>query len=250
MSVFITGASAGIGEACARAFAEAGQDLVLVARRKERLEELCAELVKKHGVQVDLVALDVRDKAAIDALFQNQREMLSRVEILINSAGLAMGRGPIQEGKPEDWDVVIDTNIKGLLYMTRAFLPQMIARGDGHVVNMGSAAGHWTYPNGNIYSATKFAVRGITESLRLDLNGTGIRVTEVSPGMVETDFSRVRFGGDEEKAKAVYAGMTPLNAVDIAEVILWCVQRPKRVNIQEVVIFPTDQASVSVLTRR
>ena len=250
MSVFITGASAGIGEACARAFAAAKQDLVLVARRKDRLEHLRDELVKAHGVKVDLVALDVQDRKAVDALFRERKELLSKVEILINSAGLAKGRGPIQDGLPEDWDVVIDTNIKGLLYMTRAFLPQMIARGDGHIVNLGSAAGFWTYPNGNIYSATKYAVRAITESLRLDLNGTGIRVTEVSPGMVETDFSRVRFGGDEEKAKAVYAGMTPLNAVDVAETILWCVQRPKRVNIQEVVMFPTDQASVSVVSRR
>ena len=250
MSVFITGASAGIGEACARAFAQAGQDLVLMARRKDRLEGLRAELTGRHKIRVDLAVLDIRDHAAIDALFQSQKEVLSRVDVLVNSAGLAFGREPIQDGKLEDWDVMIDTNIKGLLYMTRAFLPQMIARGDGHIVNMGSAAGHWTYPNGNIYSATKFAVRGITESLRLDLNGTGIRVTEVSPGMVETEFSEVRFRGDKAKAKSVYTGMTPLNAADIAEVILWCVQRPKRVNIQEVVIFPTDQASVSVVTRR
>jgi NADP-dependent 3-hydroxy acid dehydrogenase YdfG len=250
MSVFITGASAGIGEACARAFAAAKQDLVLAARRKDRLERLRDELVRDHGVRVDLVALDVRDRTAVDELFQTQRELLSKVEVLVNSAGLALGRETIQEGKPEDWDVVIDTNVKGLLYMTRAFLPQMIARGDGHIVNMGSAAGHWTYPNGNIYSATKFAVRAITESLRLDLSGTGIRVTEVSPGMVETEFSDVRFRGDHSKAKSVYAGMEPLNAKDIAEVILWCVQRPKRVNIQEVVLFPTDQASVGVVHRR
>jgi NADP-dependent 3-hydroxy acid dehydrogenase YdfG len=250
MSVFITGASAGIGEACARAFAAAGRDVVLVARRKERLDKLSAELKTAYKVRVEQVALDVRDSAAVDALFKEQPDLVSGVDVLINNAGLAIGRDPIQEGKPADWDVVIDTNIKGLLYITRAFLPQMIAKADGHIVNMGSAAGHWTYANGNIYSATKFAVRAITESLRVDLNGSGIRVTEISPGMVETDFSKVRFGGDQAKAKEIYAGMTPLNAVDIAETILWCVQRPKRVNIQEVVLFPTDQASVSVLTRR
>jgi NADP-dependent 3-hydroxy acid dehydrogenase YdfG len=194
--------------------------------------------------------LDVRDKVAIDELFRNHREELSQVDVLINSAGLAFGREPIQEGNPEEWDVVIDTNVKGLLYVTRAFLPQMIAKGGGHIVNMGSAAGHWAYPSGNIYSATKFAVRALTESLRMDLNGTGIRVSEVSPGMVETEFSDVRFKGDQQKAKSVYAGMTPLTATDVAETILWCVQRPAHVNIQEVVIFPTDQASVGLVKRR
>jgi 3-hydroxy acid dehydrogenase/malonic semialdehyde reductase len=250
MSVFITGASSGIGEACARAFAAAKQNLVLAARRKDRLESLRDELVKAHSVKVEVVELDIRDHAAIDELFRARRDVLSEVDVLINNAGLARGREPIQEGKPEDWDVVIDTNLKGLLYMTRAFLPQMMARKDGHVVNLGSAAGHWTYPAGNVYSATKFAVRAITESLRMDLNGSGIRVTEVSPGMVETDFSRVRFDGDEKKAKAIYEGMTPLTAKDIAEAVLWSVQRPKHVNIQEIILFPTDQAGVGMVHRR
>ena len=249
MSVFITGASAGIGEACARAFAAARHDLVLVARRRDRLEKLAKELSAAHEVKVSVFEMDVRDRGSIDSLFQKHRETLSQVEVLINNAGLAMGREPLQDGNPIDWDVMIDTNIKGLLYVTHAFLPQLIKRGHGHIVNMGSAAGHWTYPNGNVYAATKFAVRALTESLRMDIHGSGVRVTEISPGMVETEFSQVRFKGDEVKAKSAYAGFTPLTAKDIAEAILWCVQRPKHVNIQEVVIFPTDQASVGLIRR-
>jgi 3-hydroxy acid dehydrogenase/malonic semialdehyde reductase len=252
MSVFITGASAGIGAATAKAFAALGRDLVLVARREERLKELKAELLKEHGskLRVDTFELDVTDSAAVDALMKNHQSVLSQVDVLINNAGLALGREPIQQGSPSDWDVMIDTNIKGLLYVTHAFLPQLIAKGAGHIVNMGSVAGYWTYPNGNIYAATKFAVRAITESLRLDLHGSGVRVSEVAPGMVETDFSRVRFKGDEQKAKSIYEGTTPLTPEDIAEAIVWCVQRPAHVNIQEIVIFPTEQASSTMVKRR
>jgi 3-hydroxy acid dehydrogenase/malonic semialdehyde reductase len=250
MSVFITGASAGIGEACARSFAAAGKDLILVARRRGRLEELAEDLTSRHGVKVVYYEMDVQSRSSIDALFQAHSDVLSQVDVLINNAGLALGREPIQMGNPEDWDVMIDTNIKGLLYVTHAFLPQMVKKSAGHIVNLGSAAGHWAYPNGNVYCATKFAVRAITESLRLDLHGSGIRVTEVSPGMVETEFSEVRFKGNEDKAKAAYAGYTPLTPKDIAEAILWCVDRPKHVNIQEVVLFPTDQASVGLIHKR
>jgi NADP-dependent 3-hydroxy acid dehydrogenase YdfG len=255
MSVFISGASAGIGEATARAFAALKRDLVLVARRKERLEALKSELIERHGsssgkpLRVDILELDVRDSKAVDALFRTHKDVLSQVDVLVNNAGLALGRDPIQQGNTEDWDVMIDTNVKGLLYVTHAFLPQMIAKGSGHIVNMGSVAGYWNYPNGNIYAATKFAVRAITESLRLDLHGTGIRVSEVAPGMVETDFSRVRFKGNEEKASAIYAGTKPLTPEDIADAIVWCVQRPAHVNIQEIVIYPTDQASSTMVKR-
>jgi 3-hydroxy acid dehydrogenase/malonic semialdehyde reductase len=254
MSVFISGASSGIGEACAKAFAAAKQDLVLIARRKDRLEGVAEALRKKHGVNVHALECDVQKRSSIEALFKNHAEVIQSVSILINNAGLGLGRGPLQEGIPDDWDMMVDTNVKGFLYITRAFLPQLLAQAKtgkkGHIVNMGSAAGHWVYPGGGVYCATKYAVRALTEGLRLDLLGTGVRVTEIAPGMVETDFSRIRFKGDVEKAKAVYQGMTPLSATDVAEAVLWCVERPAHVNIQSVVMFPTDQASVTSVHRR
>jgi serine 3-dehydrogenase len=245
--ILITGASSGIGEACARSFAASGQALLLLARRKERLDRLAKELSSKCEVHV--FELDVRDRAAIEKLVKDQSKLFSRVSVLVNNAGLARGLSTFQAGDPADWDTMIDTNIKGLLYMTRAVLPYMIQAREGHVVNLGSVAGFWTYPKGNIYNATKFAVRALTEGLRLDLNGTGIRVTEISPGMVETEFSEVRLG-DAAKAKAVYAGMEPLVAQDIAEAVLWAVQRPSRVNVQEIILYPTDQASPTVVNRK
>lgn len=250
MSVFITGASSGIGEACARIFAAAKQNLVLVARRKERLETLAVELRSQFGITVHTAVVDVQNRKSIEKLFQEKPEVVKSVNVLINNAGLALGRGPIQLGDPSDWDTTIDTNIKGLLYVTRAFLPQMVDSKKGHIVNLGSAAGHWTYPNGNIYSATKYAVRALTESMRLDLLGTGIRVTEIAPGMVETEFSKVRFKGNDVQAKAVYQGLEALSAKDIAEAVFWCVERPAHVNIQSVVIYPTDQASTQNVFRR
>lgn len=247
--ILITGASSGIGAACARAFASEKRDLVLVARRLERLGELKKELEARWGIQVHALELDVRDRAEVEAFVAGHADLLSQVRVLVNNAGLAKGMGPMDRGNLDDWDAMIDTNLKGLLYVTHAVLPFFRARGDGHVVNLGSVAGHIVYPNGNVYCATKHAVRALTDSLRLDLNGSGIRVTEVSPGMVETEFSQVRLG-DPAKAKAVYSGMTPLTPADIAETIVWCVNRPARVNIQEVVIYPTDQASPTILTRR
>jgi NADP-dependent 3-hydroxy acid dehydrogenase YdfG len=245
MSVFITGASSGIGEACARAFAAARYDLVLVARRLDRLTRLADELKEKHGVTIHTFPLDITDSKQVSQLVRDQAEVFKKVEVLINNAGLAKGRDPIQDGKPEDWDVVINTNLKGLLYVTHAILPTLLANGKGHIINMGSVAGHWVYPNGNVYCATKYGVRALTEGLRMDLHGTGIRVTEISPGMVATEFSEVRFG-NKEMGDAVYAGKTPLTAADIAETALWCAQRPARVNIQEVVIFPTEQPGVQM----
>ncbi len=244
MSVFISGASSGIGEACARVFAAAHHDLVLVARREDRLQKLARELHDQFGIRATPIALDVRDRAKLEVLAQTHAEVFQTVDVLINNAGLAKGRDVIQKGRPEDWDVVIDTNLKGLLYVTRAFLPLMIQKRRGHIVNIGSVAGQWVYQNGNVYCASKFGVRALTESLRYDLHGSGIRVTEISPGMVKTEFSQVRFGGDQEKADAIYAGRTPLTPLDIAESVLWCVQRPARVNIQELVIFPTEQPGV------
>jgi 3-hydroxy acid dehydrogenase/malonic semialdehyde reductase len=245
MSVFITGASSGIGEACARAFAAVNRDLVLVARRKEKLDKLASELssLSKQPIKIHTFEADVRDLKSVRKLFSDHGDVLKSVDTLVNNAGLGLGRGPIQDGVEDDWDQMIDTNVKGLLYVTRAFLPQMIEARAGHIVNLGSVAGYRVYPGGAIYCATKFAVRALTEGLRLDLLGSGIRVTEIAPGMVETNFSKVRFKGDVEKADAVYKGMRPLTAFDIAESVLWCVQRPAHVNIQTVTIYPTDQAS-------
>jgi 3-hydroxy acid dehydrogenase/malonic semialdehyde reductase len=245
MSVFITGASSGIGEACARAFAAVNRDLVLVARRKDKLDKLASELkgLSKQPIKIHTFEADVRNQKSIQKLFDEHGDVLKSVDTLLNNAGLGLGRGPLQDGVEDDWDQMIDTNIKGLLYTTKAFLPQMIAAKTGHIVNLGSVAGYRVYPGGAIYCATKFAVRAITEGLRMDLLGTGIRVTEIAPGMVETNFSKVRFKGDVDKADAVYKGMRPLTAVDIAETVMWCVQRPAHVNIQTVMLYPTDQAT-------
>ena len=244
MSVFISGASSGIGEACARIFAAAKRDLVLIARREDRLRQLSQELTQQFGIKVVTFTVDVRDRAKLEELSRTHAEVWSEVDVLVNNAGLAKGRDVIQTGRPEDWDLMLDTNVKGLLNVTRLFIPQMISKKHGHIVNIGSVAGHWVYQKGNVYCASKHAVKALSESLRYDLHGSGIRVTEVSPGMVKTEFGQVRFEGDMEKANAIYANKTPLTAQDIAETVLWCVQRPARVNIQEVVIFPTDQPGV------
>lgn len=246
--ILITGASSGIGEACARAYAERGKELVLAARRVDRLERLAEELRAKHAVPIHLQALDVRDRAAVEEWIARDSALLSRVEVLVNNAGLAKGLDPLQGGSIEDWEQMIDTNLKGLLYVTRGILPLMLQAGRGHIVNMGSVAGRWNYPKGNVYSATKAAVRALNESLRLDLSGTGIRVTEIAPGMVETEFSEVRLS-DVDKAKAVYQGMKPLSAHDIAEAIVWCTERPAHVNVQEIVLYPVAQASPTVVSR-
>lgn len=256
--ILITGASSGIGEATAREFAKKKQNLILVARRGERLKALAEELKKAHGVEVRCFSLDVSDREAVLSWAEKESKLLEQVTVLVNNAGLARGIAKIQDGDPENWDVMIDTNLKGLLYMTRVVLPHFLKRlqdqkradeKPGHVVNIGSVAGRWAYAGGNVYSATKFAVSGLNQSMRLDLHGTGIRVTEIKPGMVETEFSLARFG-DAEKAKAVYAGVDALRAEDVAEAIVWSVERPSRVNIQEIVLYPTDQATVGMVHRR
>lgn len=247
--IVITGASSGIGAATAKAFAAQRQPLILLARRKDRIDDLAAQLTQAYGNEVVALELDVSDKDAVARLVQEHAALFSRAEVLVNNAGLAKGFSPIQDGNVDDWDVMIDTNLKGLLYITRALLPGMIERGVGHIVNIGSVAGYWAYGKGNVYSATKFAVRSLTESLRLDLLGTPIRVTEIDPGMVETEFSEVRFN-DKQRAKEVYAGMQPLSGEDIAEAIVWSVNRPKHVNIQQLVIFPTAQAAITTIARK
>lgn len=243
-TALITGATAGIGKACAELLGEKKYDLVLTGRRQERLKEIANSITSRFAVKVKTLAFDISDRRAVEASFSEAADMVSRTTVLINNAGLALGTDPMPKADVGDWDQMIDINVKGLLYATRWILPHMLERKEGHIVNMGSVAGRWLYSGGGVYCASKFAVRALSEGLRMDLMGSGIRVTNIEPGMVETEFSEVRFQGDKAKAQAVYKGMTPLSARDIAETIHWCLERPKHVNIQELVIFPTDQAGV------
>jgi serine 3-dehydrogenase len=248
--VFITGASAGIGEATARAFAAQGARILLCARRVERIEKLARSLGSDLKVAVHCFRLDVRDQAAVDRAVAALPAEWREIEVLINNAGLSRGLDKLPQGLLSDWEEMIDTNVKGLLYVTRAVLPGMIERGRGHIINIGSVAGHEVYPAGNVYCASKFAVRALSKGLRLDLNGTPIRVSEVAPGMVETEFSLVRFHGDAERAGKVYQGLTPLGPDDVADAVVWCATRPLHVNVSEVVIWPTAQASTTLVHRR
>lgn len=245
-TVVITGASAGIGAACARAFAAAGARLVLAARRRDRLEALAADL----ATECHLVEMDVRDAGLVAYTLGQLPAAWAEVDVLVNNAGMGRGLDRLPEGSEEAWDEMIDTNVKGLLYATRALLPGMVARGRGHVVNIGSIAGHEVYPGGAVYCATKHAVRALTQGMRMDTLGSGVRVTTVDPGMVETEFSLVRFRGDAERAAKVYAGMTPLTADDVADAVLWAVTRPAHVNIDEIILKPTDQATATQVARR
>ena len=245
----ITGASSGIGLACARRFAAEGADLVLWARRQDRLREIAAELTAGPGVAVRTAAVDVRDRAAVtraaDALVRDG----AVPDILLNNAGLASGLAKLHEGDPDDWDLMIDTNVKGLLWVTRALLPHMVAKGRGHVVNIGSSAGHQVYPMGNVYHATKFAVRALNEAINVDLAGTPLRCSSVDPGYVTTEFARVRFKGDEGRAKRTYEGFTPLAPEDVADLVTYIVNLPEHVNILEARIFPTAQRNQHVIHR-
>lgn len=248
--IFITGASSGIGLATAELFSDRGWQLVLNASNPDRLEVATAPMRKKRGASIELAPFDVRSRPALEAARLGSPSAFEDVDVLVNNAGLARGLDPLQEGRPEDWDEMIDVNIKGLLYVTRAILPGMLRRGRGHVVNLGSTAGHWVYRGSNVYAATKHAVRALNEALRLDVHGSGIRVSSVDPGLAETNFSLVRFRGDAERARKVYEGLQCLTPRDIAETIAWVVDRPAHVNIQEVVLMPTDQASVRDVHRR
>ncbi len=247
--VLITGASSGIGMACAEAFAQGGSKLFLVARRSVRLAELKTRLEKQWGVEVLTATLDVSSKSAVERFGTEYSAQLDRVSVLVNNAGLAKGLDTIQDGKVEDWDVMWDTNVKGLLYVTRLLLPRFVSKKAGHVINIGSVASRWAYPKGNIYAATKRAVSALSEGMRLDLMGSGVRVTEIAPGMAETEFSVVRLG-DEQKAKDVYKGIQALSARDVAEAVVWVSSRPSHVNVQELVLYPTDQASTTMVFRR
>jgi 3-hydroxy acid dehydrogenase / malonic semialdehyde reductase len=244
----ITGASAGIGAACARKLAKQRQNLWLIARRSDRLLALAQEL-GASGVEVKTDAVDVADAQSVARWASQNGPALQKVSTLINNAGLAKGSEPFHKTLASDWQVMIETNISGLLRVTHLVLPHMVASRAGHIVNLGSVAGRWTYTGGNVYAATKAAVHLFSQSLRYDLLGMGVRVSEILPGMVETEFSEVRFA-DKAKAKAVYQGMTPLSADDIADAVVWCVQRPAHVNISEIVIYPTAQAAPGVVSRR
>lgn len=247
--VFVTGASSGIGAATARAFAREGARLILAARRLERLTEIAAELKKAYGTESSCFALDVGQHKSVEAELEKLPEAWKAIDILVNNAGLSRGLVKLHEGGFFDWDEMIDTNVKGLLAVSRTVIPWMLKRNRGHIINIGSIAGHEVYPNGNVYCATKYAVRAISRGMKMDLHGTPIRVSSVDPGLAETEFSLVRFRGDKERAAQPYKGLKPLTGEDIAEAIVWCANRPEHVDIIEMVIMPTAQSSTTMVHR-
>lgn len=247
--VFITGASAGIGEACAYAFAKEGANLILTARRLDRLQEIKEEIEDKFSVNVLAEKLDISNRDEVISVIKNLGEQWMNIDILVNNAGLGRGLNKLHEDDPNGWDEMIDTNVKGLLIVTKEVVKTMVRRKRGHVINIGSIAGHQAYPGGSVYCATKFAVRAITDSLRIEMLEHNIKVSSIDPGMVETEFSEVRFYGDKEKAKNVYKGLKPLSAEDIAETVIFCATRPKHVNINEIIIMPSVQATAMVAHR-
>lgn len=249
-TAFITGASAGIGEACAYNLAESGYRLVLCARRADRLQELAESLRNKFGSEVHTVVLDVRDRLAVQKTWEELPDNWKKIDVLINNAGLSQGLDPIQTGDLDDWDRMIDTNIKGLLYVTHAVLPSMVEAESGHIVNIGSIAGKEVYPSGNVYCATKHAVDALSKGMRIDLLPYGIKVTAIHPGMVETEFSLVRFKGDADRAQAVYHNLEPLLAEDIAEAVHFVLSRPAHVTINDMLIMPTIQANSTQIHRK
>lgn len=247
-TVFITGATSGIGRACAEIFAKNNYNLIICGRREERLLQLKKSLAQMTAV-IHLV-FDVRDNKAVQAQISSLPKEFQQIDILINNAGNAHGLDTIDEGKPEDWDAMIDINVKGLLYVSKAIIPGMVQRKEGHIINIGSVAGKEVYPKGNVYCASKFAVHAISESMRIDLNEQGIKVSEIKPGAVNTEFSKVRFKGDQAKADKVYEGFQPLMASDIADIIYFVASRPAHVNLADTLILPTAQASASIINRQ
>lgn len=248
--VFVTGASSGIGAATAMEFARHGAKLMLCARRLERLQAMEAELRDAGAADLLLLEIDVRDRETVKRVLTELPEAWRSIDVLVNNAGLSRGLTKLYEDDIENWEEMIDTNVKGLLYVTRAIVPGMVERNQGHVINLGSIAGHMAYANGGVYCATKAAERFISDGLRIDVNGTALRVTSIDPGMVETDFSKIRFRGNEERAAKTYQNVDPLQAEDIADAIVWAATRPAHVSIQSVVLTPTAQANPFVLTRR
>ncbi len=247
---FITGASSGIGMACARLFAENGYNLILNARRADRLAALETELKDQYHTQILLLPFDVRNRSEVENAIQSIPAEFKSIDVLVNNAGLARGLSAFFEGNPDHWDSMIDTNIKGLLYVSRNVAPMMIENGKGHIINIGSIAGKEVYDKGNVYCSTKHAVDALNRSMRLELSAKGIRVTAVNPGAVETEFSIVRFDGDEERAKTVYKGFENLIAADIADAVYWAASRPKHVNINDIIIMPTAQPMAGMIHRK
>lgn len=247
--VLITGATSGIGLSCAKIFAKSKFDLIITGRREERLKKLQSELTDKYGVNVKYLSFDIRQKDAVFQAIDSLKSEKINIDILINNAGLASGLSTVQEGDIDDWEKMIDTNIKGLLYISRAILPMMIKQDNGHIINIGSIAGKEVYPNGNVYCGTKHAVDAITKGMRIDAVKHGIRVSQVAPGAVETEFSVVRFHGDKEKADSVYQGFEPLHPEDIADAVFYVANTPKHVNINDLVIMPTAQAAATIIDR-
>jgi 3-hydroxy acid dehydrogenase/malonic semialdehyde reductase len=248
--VLITGATAGIGEACAHTFAREGYNLILTGRRMSRLETLAQQLNQKYNVEVAVSSFDVRDRQQVLQSLESLPAHWKMVDVLVNNAGLSQGLDPIQNGNIDDWDTMIDTNIKGLLYVSRVVSNWMITNGYGHIINLGSIAGKEVYPSGNVYCATKHAVDALNQGMRIDLNPYGIRVTGIHPGAVETEFSEVRFKGDKDRAKKVYEGFEPLVANDVADTIWFVASRPAHVNINDLVIMPTAQATATNILRK
>jgi 3-hydroxy acid dehydrogenase / malonic semialdehyde reductase len=250
MKILITGATSGIGRSCAFAFARNGHDLILTGRRAERLKALREELEASFKIKVTTVRFDVRDRASVDSAIDGLSAGDKEIDVLVNNAGLAAGLSSIQDGNIDHWERMIDTNIKGLLYMTRKVAPLMRERSRGHIINIGSIAGKEVYANGNVYCATKHAVDALNKGMRIDLLPHHIRVTAVNPGMVETEFSVVRFDGDEDRARKVYMGLEPLTPDDVAETVYWCATRPPHVNINDLTIMPAAQATSTVVNRK
>ena len=245
----ITGATSGIGAACADTFAAQGYDLILVARRENLLDTQAQQLHEKYGVKIKKLVADVRDKENINYVLDTLSAEWKNVDVLVNNAGLSQGLDPIDKGDTNDWDTMIDTNVKGLLYVTKVVSGWMVERKQGHIINIGSIAGKEVYPNGNVYCATKHAVDALSKGMRIDLLPHNIKVTQINPGMVETEFSIVRFKGDENRAKKVYDGLEPLIAQDIADAIWYVVSRPAHVNINDMLIMPTAQATGTIVKR-
>lgn len=248
-TVFVTGASSGFGKAIAEAFAKNGANLIIAARRLDRLKILSAELRKKFKIEVLILALDVRKKTEIFKAVNNLSAKWQNIDILVNNAGLSRGLDPLHEGSIKDWEEMLDTNVKGLLYVTRAVLPGMVKRNSGHIINIGSIAGHEVYPKGNVYCASKHAVDAITKGIRLDVVNTDVRVTTIDPGLAETEFSIVRFRGNVNKAKSVYNGIEALKAEDIADAVIYAASRPLNFVVAEMILLPNKQASAAVVHR-
>lgn len=249
-TALITGASAGIGRACAELFSGEGARLILCARREDKVKTLARELKDKHNTEAFVFGLDVRNQPEVERKLSSLPEAWQEIDILVNNAGLSRGLAKLHEGLLSDWEEMLDTNVKGLLYVSRVVIPGMVRRGHGDIVNIGSIAGHEVYPGGNVYCASKFAVDAITKGMQMDLVDCPVRVSVVDPGMVETEFSLVRFHGDTDRAKTVYEGITPLCGHDVAEAILFCVTRPPHVNIHQVRIMPTNQAAAMLAHRQ